>query len=107
MIFLDDSSNSYFGYSSVFLNANCLVIVLAIFLNSAIAGGSITDVLMDKLQKGPDRDPNRDDDFMEEINEERANKSYFPTYQDVVDLFTVANNVDGEDDLGTAFGGGL
>lgn len=44
---------------------------------------------------------------MEEVNEERADKSYFPTYNDVVDLFTLANNIEGEDDLGSAFGGGL
>jgi hypothetical protein len=53
------------------------------------------------------RDPERDTDFLEEVNEERASKNYFPTYEDVVDLFTIANNVEGEDDLGSAFGGGL
>jgi hypothetical protein len=49
VIFLDDSSNSYFGFSTVFLNANCCVMILAIFLNSAIKNGSISDILLNKL----------------------------------------------------------
>jgi hypothetical protein len=84
-----------------------MVIILSIFINSGIKGGSVSDVLMDKMQKGVARDPERDTDFLEEVNEERASKNYFPTYEDVVDLFTIANNVEGEDDLGSAFGGGL
>lgn len=59
------------------------------------------------MQKGLPRDPKRDTDFIEEINEERADKSYFPTLEDIVDLFTIANNVEGEDDMGSAFGGGM
>lgn len=67
----------------------------------------MVDLLNKQLQKGNERDPNRDNDFLEEVNEERANKSYFPTLEDVVDLFTIANNREGEDDMGSAFGGGL
>jgi len=44
---------------------------------------------------------------LEEVNDERATKNYQPTYYDVIDLFTIANLVEGEDDLGSAFGGGL
>lgn len=105
-IFLDDSSNSYFGFSTVFLNANCCVVILAIFLNSAIQGGSIEDLVMHKLPDGEPRDENRDDDFIEEVQEERANKAYFPSKADILDLFTLAEGL-AKDDLGSAFGGGL
>ena len=80
VIFLDKSSNSYFGFSAVFLNANCLVLILTLFLNSGIPNGSISDLIMNKLPKGDPRDPERETDFLEEINEERANKSYFPSF---------------------------
>lgn len=66
-IFLDKSSNSYFGFSSVFLNANCCVIILTIFLNSAIKGGSIEDLLVNKMVDGEPRDETRTDDFLEEV----------------------------------------
>jgi hypothetical protein len=68
VVFIDETSNSYFAFSTVFLNANCCTIILAIFLNSAIKGGSASDILMNKLPKSNDLpDPNRDDDFLEEV----------------------------------------
>lgn len=108
VIFMDESSNSYFGFSTVFLNANCCIMILTIFLNSAIKGGSVSDILMNKLPKSnkmPDRE--REDDFLEEVQEQRSNKSYFPCFEDVIDLFTIGGMEGDKDDLGSAFGGGL
>lgn len=85
-----------------------MIIILTIFLNSGLKGGSISDVIMNKLPKGDERDPERDQDFLEEVNEERSNKQYFPSFSDIVDLFTISR-VESEslDHMGSAFGGGI
>jgi hypothetical protein len=59
VIILDDSSTSYFGYSTVFLNANQMTIILAIFLNSGIKGGSISDLIMNLPRAGGPLDKTR------------------------------------------------
>jgi hypothetical protein len=48
--------------------------ILLIFLNSGMTDGSINDVIMNKISKGEPRDPERENDFLEEVNEEKANK---------------------------------
>ena len=72
-IFLD-TRPSYFGFSAIFLCANCMIMLIIVFLNMGIKGGSIRDLLNEKLEKGDPRDINRETDFLEEINEEKANK---------------------------------
>lgn len=108
VVFLDTTSNSYFGFSTIFLNANLMILMLAIFLNAGIKGGSIAEVIMNKLPKGEPRDPDRAEDFLEEVNEEKANKAYFPTYSDIVDLFTISTvEAESLDHMGSSFGGGI
>lgn len=41
---------------------------------------------------------------MDEINKERENEEYFPTYSDIIDLFTIAGS---QDNMGFVFAGGL
>lgn len=60
--------------SSIFLNANYMVMLMILYLNSGIPGGSIRELLLHKMPRGETRDPNRDQDFLEELKEERANK---------------------------------
>lgn len=43
-------TNSTFGISSVFLSANCLVMMCIVFFNHSIANGSIEDLVVNKLQ---------------------------------------------------------
>ena len=64
--------------------------ILILFLNTSIPFGSIRDLIVERLVKGQPRDPNRDDDFVEEINLERSDKQYQPTFEDIIDLFTIA-----------------
>ena len=107
VITLDNSSRSFFGYSAVYMNANFIILVFTVFLNSGIPGGSITDVIKNKLQKGEELDPFRETDFIEEIDQQRANKEFLPTFSDIVDLFTVDNGEPEKDLLkGSSFGGG-
>ena len=79
VIMLDNSSKSFFGYSAVFLNANFIILIFTVFLNSGIVGGSITDVINNKLQKGEELNSERETDFIEEIDEQRANKEFLPS----------------------------
>ena len=51
-----------------------MIMLIIVFLNMGIKGGSIRDLLNEKLEKGDPRDINRETDFLEEINEEKANK---------------------------------
>jgi hypothetical protein len=106
VIELDGTSRSYFGFSAVYLNANYIVLLFTVFLNSGISDGSITDVINNKFQKGEELDPERETDFLEEINEQRANKQFQPTFHDIIDLFTVGNTETEELLKGSAFGGG-
>lgn len=54
-----------FGVNAVFLAANCLVMMMVVFFNSAVVNGSIDDLMRDKLTAigGPARDPQREKDF--------------------------------------------
>lgn len=65
---------SYFGYSSVFLCANCMIMMIIIYLNMGFVGGTVKDLLTHKMEKGEPLDDERESDFLEEVNEERANK---------------------------------
>jgi hypothetical protein len=46
-----------------------VILLFTVFLNSGIENGSITDVINKKFQKGEELDPERETDFLEEINE--------------------------------------
>ncbi len=43
---------SLFGMSAIFLSANCLVMTMIVFLQSAVKDGSIDDIIKTKLPKG-------------------------------------------------------
>jgi len=45
-----------------------MIMLLVVFLNMGIRGGSIRDLLHHKLSKGDPKDPTREDDFIEVIN---------------------------------------
>lgn len=47
----------------------------------------------------------RDDEFKDEIDKEKHDPFYFPTYNDVIDLFTAATV--NELKAVTAYGGGI
>ena len=103
-IFMDDNS-SFFGYSAIFLCVNCMIMIVIVYLNSGIHEGSMRFILSSLVEKGEPRDENRDMDFIEEINEEKANKQYYPSFHDIIDLFTIAKVSD--QSLDSVFGGGL
>jgi drug/metabolite transporter (DMT)-like permease len=72
--------NSTFGISSVFLSANCLVMMAIVFMNHSVTNGSIDDLIQNKIQPGGAvRDPNRTTDFDQEVDSEKLNKDYVPT----------------------------
>lgn len=79
--------------------------LLILYLNSGIPGGTIRDLLMHRMPRGQMPDEDRETDFLEEIKEERANKQYHPTLEDVLDLFTIGRKI--EQHSGSAFGGGI
>ena len=103
-IFLTNDK-SFFGLSAIFLNANYMIMLLILYLNSGIPGGSIRELLLHKMPRGDGKDPNRDQDFFEELKEERTNKQFNPTLEDVLDLFTIGKNM--ESTSSSSFGGGL
>ena len=51
------------------------------------------------------RDKKRETAFEDEINTERHNMEYFPSYEDIIDLFTIATV--SEKKVVSAFGGGI
>lgn len=82
---------SLFGMSAIFLSANCLVMMMIVFLQSAVKDGSIEDIIKTKLPVGSQpRNPSRNEDFEQEIAKERDNKDYLPTTDCLNDIFTIA-----------------
>jgi hypothetical protein len=79
--------------------------IIIIYLNFYIPGGSVKDIMTNHMHKGEPRDMLREDDFLEEVNQERANKSYYPTYEDIIDICTIGKVDDSS--AASAFGGGL
>ncbi len=65
--------------------------MIIVFMNSAVKKGSIEDLINEVIPDGgqPPRDPLRTLDFQEEIKKERENKDYFPSKDDILDLFTI------------------
>lgn len=103
--FVEKAQSTFFGYSAIFLSLNCMVVVLIIFLNRGIRGATMSDLLSTKLKLGEPRDHSRQVEFEEEIHKEKHDFNYFPTYNDVTDLFTAATFKD-QRAVG-AFGGGI
>ena len=72
------------GVTTVFLSANCVFMIVIVFLHASLDFGSIEDLIKKKIPSftydtdgNPmKRDPDRDRDFQEEIAEENLNKKY-------------------------------
>jgi len=79
--------------------------IFLIFLNINMEGSSMRYILHEKLEHGPERDPLRTDPFDEELEIEFHNMDYIPTYEDVIDLFTIAKVSPKK--MISAFGGGI
>jgi hypothetical protein len=79
-----------FGVSIVFLSANCLLMMLIVFVQSSVKSGSIQDLIDRKIPKGTNpRDQTRTLDFEDEIDQEISNKDFYPTTDDLSDIFTI------------------
>lgn len=78
-------------------------------MNSAVKNGSIEDLINEVIPDGgqPPRDPLRTLDFQEEIQKERQNKDYFPSKDDILDLFTINKPQFRSKFVATAYGGGI
>jgi hypothetical protein len=107
VVMYDNSSVSFFGYSTVFLNANLLIMIFNLFINNGITNGSIYDIINSKMLKGEGLDPERETGFDEEISLQRENKLFQPTLADIIDLYTIAK-IDRDGQLnGDTFGNGF
>ena len=91
-VFMADVLTS-FGVSAVFLSANGLVMMIIVFIQSAVMDGSVDDLIKTKISlpdgTRPPRDITRQVDFDEEISKEKDDKDYFPTTDDLNDIFTI------------------
>jgi hypothetical protein len=58
-VLLDNYNTEFFGYTIIFLSANCVVVIVIIFLNSGIEGSAMRDFMIAKLGHGQPRDPKR------------------------------------------------
>ena len=102
-----DDNPTVFGISSVFLMANLIIMILLVYINTAVRGGSIDDIIkkkMSEIQEGrPKKDSTRNKDFDDEIKEEKTTKGFIPSQDDVYDLFTIGKPKFYDPKVGTAF----
>jgi hypothetical protein len=101
-----------FGVSVVFLSLNCLIMMFLVFVNSAVRDCSIEDIVNKRLQTAqqagqPVPDPTRKGDFQSETKNERDNKQFHPSQEDVFDIFTIGREKHRRGFIGTAFGSGV
>jgi hypothetical protein len=102
---INPQSDSFFGYSCIFLNCNCVLVVALIFLYTGKRNSSIKDFLFSKLTHGDAPDKTRTENFEEEIMKQRNDDTFVPTFEEVADLFTILNV--SEPKVVSAFGGGV
>jgi hypothetical protein len=46
-----DDNPTVFGISSVFLMANLIIMILLVYINTAVRGGSIDDIIKKKMSE--------------------------------------------------------
>jgi hypothetical protein len=100
-----------FGLSAIFLSANGLIMMIIVFIQSAVKDGSIDDLIKARIPAAdlsiPPKDITRQEDFNEEINKEREDKAYFPNTNDFYDVFTIGKPQFITKTESTAFSSGL
>ena len=92
MVCDDWRESNFYALAGVFLTANCLTIVVLLFLNMGkihMNMKTFLDLMPKKLPNEPPRDPSRQTPFKDELEIEREDEEWVVCYEDIVDIFTM------------------
>lgn len=51
-VFLDRRKSAFFGYTTIFLSLNCMIVIFIIYLNHGVIGASMSEFMATRLKQG-------------------------------------------------------